>query len=138
IVLAESATASRHAADHAAPSALEQLGIGGQPEFRRTTGLPRRSSRLPLIAVGVAVLAAVALGLFIANKTRVGADLIAGGGSSASSSSTSDSIGKTSVTGASTSSTATTAPGDSGTNPHPDASRTHNTSKPAAHGDPST
>ncbi len=75
--------------------------------------------------------AAVTVGLIIANKTRVGADLIAGGGGS-STSSTSNNNGKKSAENASTSSTATTAPDNSADPPklRQDSSGTQNNQKP--------
>ncbi len=110
ILLADSALpAARRSAEQPAGSALsplEQLGIGGEPEFRRKTG-PQRRSRAPLIAVAIAFVAVVSVGLFIASKTRLGADLIAGGGTS-----TSSTTGRTqpATTSSSNSSTATTSP----------------------------
>jgi hypothetical protein len=138
ILLADSAApATRQTADQPsrpspALSSLEQLGIGGQPEYRRTTGPQRRSSMVPLIAVGIAAAAAVTVGLIIANKTRVGADLIAGGGGGSSTSSSKDGAGKTSAASAAPSSTATTATDKSADPPklRQDSSGTQNNQKP--------
>ena len=112
ILLADSALpTNRRAAGQPAGdglSPLEQLGIGGAPEFRRKTG-PQRRSRMPLIAVGIAVLAVIAVGFIIFSKTRLGADLLAGGGTSFSSTTTNSGT-QPAATSSSSSSTATSSP----------------------------
>jgi hypothetical protein len=138
ILLADSATPSprqsANQSDQAATSPLERLGIGDEPEFRRKTGPQRRSSRMPLVAAAIAILAAVALGLIIASKTRLGADLIAGGGSSSTSSSAGDSNAKPSAVGTSTSVTATSTPAKAVDPPkqHSDSTAAQEKPKPAA------
>jgi hypothetical protein len=117
ILLADSATpSSRQSAnqsDQAATSPLERLGIGDEPEFRRKTGPQRRSSRMPLVATAIAIVAVVAVGLIIASKTRLGADLIASLKGSSSTPSTADSGSQPQAVTGSTSGTAITASGES-------------------------
>jgi hypothetical protein len=144
ILLTDSATPSprqsANQSDQSTTSPLERLGIGDEPEFRRKTGPQRRSSRMPLVAAAIAIVAVVAVGLIIASKTRLGADLFAGG-SSSTSSSAGDSNAKPSTVGTSTSVTATPTPAKAVDPPkqHSDSTTAQEKPKPAPTGptDPS-